>query len=90
MPSGLFRGKTIKQKRGKLTRTQTAGQARRAIKQRYGRVVDGAYYYHRGNGRWAKYSPARDAKIKHRISRRKVPARERHMVDSKRKGKGRV
>ncbi len=90
MPSRLFRGKTIKKAHGKLTRTQTAGQARRAIKRKYGAVRNGAQYYHRGRGKWAKYSPARDAKLKHRITRRKVPARDRHMVDSQRKGKGRV
>lgn len=47
----------------KLTRSQTAKQALRAIKSKYdGVIVPGARYYHRGNGNWIKYSPTIDKK----------------------------
>jgi len=90
MPSGLFKGKTIKTRRGKLTRAQTAGQARRAILKKYGEIVDNAYYYHRGNGVWAKYSVHRDAKIVRPEFRPKAKGRRKHFGDSHKTKRGAV
>ena len=53
MPSALIKGSVLKRlakkkKPVKVTRTQTAKEAVRAIRAKYGKVQDGAYYYHRG------------------------------------------
>ena len=94
MPSDMFTGKTIseKAKKGKrLTRSQTAKQAASSIKKKYGSVAQTAKYYHRGNGEWAKYSPARDAKHKLKkpaqISPRYKKTKKAHKGDSNRRHK---
>lgn len=73
MSSGRYSGKALKdlaKTRGaRVTRTQTAAQAVRAIEKKYkdeGGIKDTVTYYHRGNGEWTRYSPSRDAKKKPR------------------------
>jgi hypothetical protein len=65
MGSARYSGATIKKlakERGaKLTRTQTAAQAKAAIIKKYGKIEDTKTYAHRGNGNWAIHSPKRDA-----------------------------
>jgi len=47
----------------KLTRTQTAKQAKMSIQAKYkGSIPDVAKFYHRGNGDWVRYSLKNDSK----------------------------
>ena len=92
MPSALIRGSVLKRlakkkKPVKVTRTQTAKEAVRAIRAKYGRVQDGAYYYHRGRGNWAKYDVNRDRKRK---SKPTLPrdSKFKHQQDSRGHKKG--
>ncbi len=62
---GLYSGreiKTLAKKKQRLTRSQTAAQAKKAIEKKYkGGVVDSALYYHNGGGNWVRHSKKRDA-----------------------------
>ena len=66
MPSNMIKGSEILASangRGKkIVDTQTAKQAVKNIKKKYGNVVKTGMYYHRGNGNWARYSKDLDAK----------------------------
>jgi len=62
---GLYSGRQIKDlaaKKLKITRSQTAAQAVKAIVKKYGHVSDSGKYHHTGNGVWVKYSLANDSK----------------------------
>ena len=83
MPSLLYTGRTIK----KLARTKKYGSqfkvAVRVIRKKYGKVVDSAYYYHRGKGNWVKYSLSRD-RAHVSSKKRKRGAAYRHLGDIRR------
>ncbi|MCK9577730.1 MAG: hypothetical protein M0R51_17620 [Clostridia bacterium] len=62
---GLYSGRQIKAlatKKAKITRSQTAAQAVKAIVKKYGSVADSGKYFHTGKGVWMKYSLANDSK----------------------------
>jgi len=62
---GLYSGRQIKDlaaKKLKITRSQTAAQAVKAITTKYGSVADNGKYFHTGKGIWVKYSLANDSK----------------------------
>ena len=62
---GLYSGRKINElakKKGKITRTQTALNAQKQIIKKYGKVVEGAKYSHKGKGNWIKYSLVNDRK----------------------------
>jgi len=62
---GLYSGRQIKAlatKKAKITRSQTATQAVKAITTKYGSVADNGKYFHTGKGVWVKYSLANDSK----------------------------
>lgn len=63
---GLFSGRKIKAMAAKgerLTPSQTAKQALRAIERKYkGQIVDSAKYYHTGRGNWVRRSKEADAR----------------------------
>jgi len=62
---GLYSGRQIKDlaaKKLKITRSQTAAQAVKAITKKYGGVSDSGKYHHTGNGVWVKYSLANDSR----------------------------
>ncbi|MDD5531096.1 MAG: hypothetical protein PHX21_13845 [bacterium] len=65
MPTiGLFSGKRIKElarKKQRLTRTQTAIQARDNILRKYKKIIDSRRYYYGGSNNWILYSKAKDA-----------------------------
>ncbi len=96
MPSRLFTGKqikkdakakkkvgaTMKMKPKRPTRA-SAKQAIKAIKKKYGKVKDGARYYHRGRNRWAKYSQARDDK---RVNKGGGPGGRKRGLRKRKKG----
>lgn len=92
MPSNLHKGSTIisaSKKRGKeVTYTQTGKQAKKNIEQKYGKIVPSAYYYHRGNGNWARWDEKDDITHKRKTKKsynKKYAGKKKHMGDSKRK-----
>lgn len=83
---GLFSGKRIKEdtkKRKQLTRSRTAGQAKKAIIEKYGKIVDSGRYYYAGKNRgWIRYSKSRDAQRTGNVTKdKKVWARRPHKYD---------
>lgn len=89
MSSKLFRGSDIlnkakQSKTVKVTRTQTAKQAKSAITRKYKDVVASAQYYHRGSGVWIKYSSARDKKRTSKGAKKSIPknySTRKHQID---------
>ncbi|NOQ48382.1 MAG: hypothetical protein GQ576_04490 [Methanococcoides sp.] len=89
MSSKLYRGSDIlnkskQSKTVKLTRTQTAKQAKSAIARKYKEIVASAQYYHRGSGVWIKYSSARDKKRTSKGAKKSIPKNYniiKHKVD---------
>lgn len=89
MSSKLYRGSDIlkqakQSKTVKLTRTQTAKQAKSAIARKYKELVPSAQYYHRGSGVWIKYSPIVDNKRTSKKVKSKIPKNFesiRHKID---------
>jgi len=62
---GIYSGRQIKAlatKKAKITRSQTAAQAVKAIVKKYGSVSDSGKYFHTGKGVWMKYSLANDSR----------------------------
>ena len=61
---GLFSGKKIKElarKKQRLTRKQTAIQAKNNILRKYKKIIDSRRYYYGGNQNWILYSKKKDA-----------------------------
>lgn len=68
---GLYSGRKIKAMAAKgerLTPSQTAKQALRAIKKKYNNIVDSAKYYHAGRGNWVMRSIKRDKKTTSKVT----------------------
>ena len=55
----------------KVTTTQTAAQAVRAIIKKFGTISDSKHYYHRGNGVWSVYAISEDRKKTGKITSNK-------------------
>lgn len=71
---GLYSGRKIKSMAAKgerLTLTQTAKQALKAIETKYGGIVDNALYYHAGAGKWVRRSKDADKKTTSKVTMRK-------------------
>jgi len=81
---GLFSGAYIlKTPVGeKLTRLQTAGMARRAIKEKYGEIKPNAHYFHAGKGVWKQWIIANDRKRTGKLADTKAEwAKRPHRLD---------
>lgn len=94
MPSNMYKGQDIidaaKGKGKKIVDTQTGKQALKSIKKKYGDIKKTRMYYHRGNGNWAMYSKARDAKRDTgiRANPKYKKTKKAHLGDSNRRYKG--
>ncbi len=82
---GIYSGRQIKAlatKKAKITRSQTAAQAVKAITKKYGSVADSGKYFHTGKGVWVKYSLANDSKRTGRLAESKAQWRAQpHKLD---------
>ena len=82
---GLYSGRQIKNlatKKAKITRSQTAAQAVKAIVKKYGSVSDSGKYHHTGKGVWVKYSLANDSKRTGKLAASKAQWRAQpHKLD---------
>jgi hypothetical protein len=68
----IHSGRQLKQlaaERKKVTTTQTAAQAVRAIINKFGNIKDNIKYYHRGNGIWSMYIISEDRKKTGKIAK---------------------
>lgn len=79
----------------KITRSQTAAQAEKAIIRKYGSISPGGKYFHLGKGNWKKYSLESDQTRTGRLAPdlktwREAPHKwDREGVDTKKEGSGR-
>lgn len=67
----LYKGSKLKKlvaENATVTYTQTAAQAVNNIIQKFGKFEDNAFYYHRGNGIWSKYSLTEDRRRNSKIA----------------------
>ena len=81
---GLFSGAYILKTPAseKLTRLQTAGMARRAIKEKYGEIKPTGHYFHAGKGVWKQWIIANDRKRTGKLADTKVEwAKRPHRLD---------
>ncbi len=86
MPTiGLFSGRKIKdlsRKKQRLTRSQTAIQARDNILRKYGKIIDSRRYYYGGSNNWILYSKVKDAQRTGNVTTdKKVWAKRPHKYD---------
>lgn len=68
---GLYSGRKIKSmaKKGeRITRTQTAKQALKAIETKYGKIIYNALYYHAGAGKWVRRSKEADKRTTSKVT----------------------
>ena len=76
MPTiGLFSGRTIKKLAGeeqRLTRTQTAIQAKNNIMRKYGKIIESRRYYYGGSQNWILYSKKGDAQRTGNVTKSKA------------------
>lgn len=94
---GLFSGRQIRllaSKGDKVTRSQTATNAIKAITAKYGSLKDEEKYFHLGTGNWRKYSLSNDKKRTGKLAQSKEEWRQQphkldfHGIDTKAEGSG--
>ena len=82
---GLFSGRQIRllaSKGDKVTRSQTATNAIKAITAKYGSLKDEEKYFHLGKGNWRKYSLSNDKKRTGKLAQSKEEWRQQpHKLD---------